>query len=312
MIQRFSEDLSKLEIYANGVELAQVMGLDRDEHGNRVHTWPNEKRVHVVDFENPVLVTDNYKIGQLEPVLRDTVFALCGSPVKTTEYGNTRLEFDQKKYIGVWGPSIDTLLFCKAVGNSELRNTKRAIELGFGSGFISKFILNEAPDLELMTLVDFNGYAKLCAEKNINDKRARIVVGNGVDSIKEKKYDLMVCNPPYIPRPKSIDDNSYEGIGLLHYLITNASKHLNPDGRLIVNISSLCERIIRKAIDESNVSVRELDKMEVPLKVYNVLNNGEWMDYLLQKGLIKNNRDGYDYWQTIRIMEITKNGKNTC
>jgi hypothetical protein len=48
--------------------------------------------------------------------------------------------------------------------------------------------------------------------------------------------------------------------------------------------------------------------MEVPLKVFNVLNNPEWMEYLIkEKWLKKEYRDGHEYRQTLYIYEIQKN-----
>jgi protein-L-isoaspartate O-methyltransferase len=305
MILRFNPALTEQEIWANGRELASVMGRDKDEQGNRVHDWPKHEKVHVATLKNPVLVTDNYRIGQLESTLRDTVFALFASPVRTTEYDGTSLEFEQKKYVGVWGPSIDTLLFCRGLRKADLKGVKKALEVGSGSGFISKWLLEHAPDLESMTLVDFNRYAMECAADNIRDKRARLHAGDALEFIEGKKYDLIVCNPPYIPRPKSIDDNAYEGIGLLRYLIEEGTKqHLTQQGRLITNISSLCQRLTDGFTKRAAVDVAQLDQMEVPLKIYNVLNNQEWMSYLLQRGLKKQFKEGYDCWQTIQIVEM--------
>jgi len=305
MIIKFDKEITRQEIYANGAELAQIMGIDKDKHGKRVHTWPKRKKLHVVTFDNPVLVTDNYKIGQLEPALRDTVFALYASPIKTTDYDKTILDFEQKKYPGVWGPSVDTVLFCRALEGVNLEDVKTAVEVGSGSGFISKRVLEKAPNLEEMTLIDLNKYALKCAKDNIKDERTELVTGNAIAHMEGKKYDLIICNPPYIPRPKSIDDNPYEGISLLLYLISQAKEHLTEQGSLITNISSLCQDIAGEVIAGADVEFKGLDAMDVPLKVYNVLNNKEWMDFLLkEKGLVKDRHDGYDYWQTISIIEI--------
>jgi hypothetical protein len=47
--------------------------------------------------------------------------------------------------------------------------------------------------------------------------------------------------------------------------------------------------------------------MEVPMKVFNVLNNKEWLDYLInEKWLKKEMRDGHEYRQTLYIYEIQK------
>lgn len=308
MIQRFSDDLSMQEIFANGDELANIMGIDKDENGDRVYSHPKEKEKHVHTFKNPVLVTDNYQISKLDSTLRDTLFALFGMSTKITEYDSTSLEFDQQKYKGVWGPSIDTLLLCKALKNLDIKDVKKAIEVGSGSGFISKYTINKTPNLESMTLIDMNRYAFDSAADNIKDKRAEFFIGNGITFLEGKKYDLLICNPPYIPRPKSIDDNPYEGTQLLNYLIKNLHTLLTPNGSFITNISSLCEDIVAKTIQETGVQTRVLESMHVPLKVYNVLNNPEWMDYLLNKnGLKEDNHKSYRFWQRIDIVEIRPN-----
>ena len=306
MIIRYENDLSKQHIFANGGELAQIMGHDRDDDGNRVYDYPDDKEEHVVTFDNPVLVTDNYRIGNLEPPLRDTVFALFSRPVTTTEYGDIKLRFEQKKYTGAWGPTIDALLFCRGLEQIDLDDVTDAIESGCGSGFLSKYTLDNAPNLENMTLVDFNKYAISCAYDNINDQKAMFVTGDAIKYIAGKNYDLILCNPPYIPRPDSINDNAYEGLELLHYMIANASEHLNDSGRIITNISSLSRDEVSEFIEDAGVKAREIDAMEVPLKVYNILNNEKWMNYLLDTHHLKKERkDGYDYWQRIAITEIT-------
>ncbi len=308
MILRFNQDLTEQTVSANGAELAQIMGYDKDEEGKRTNSWPEDRAQRVITFDDPVLVTDNYQIGRLPSVLRDTIFALFSSTIKITEYDGTSLRFEQKRYPGVWGPSIDTLLFCRAINpknNQELLGVKTALEVGCGSGFISKYILENAPELEAITLIDLNQHAVQCAKENIEDKRAEYLIGDATELMKGNKYDLIVCNPPYIPRPKSIDDNPYEGISLLTYLIGHAGRLLTSKGKIITNISSLCSSIVESSIREAGVKVSHLDLMEVPLKVFNVLNNPAWMDYLIEKkGLDKRSKRGYDYWHTIKIIKI--------
>ena len=196
MMIKFTDDLSKQEIHAQGNELAQVMGKDTDDNGKRVYEWPDSMMQHVTTFENPVLVTDNYKIGQLDPTLRDTVFALFASPMKEVRYHRTNLKFDQDLYEGVWSPSIDTLLFCRALRamsiKGELRGIKSVAEVGPGSGFISKFILDQIPDLEEMVLVDLNPKAGDCVHDNIRDGRVRFIEGDAKEVLSGKKYDLIV------------------------------------------------------------------------------------------------------------------------
>lgn len=226
MILRFTPDLTELTISAHGNELAEIMGKDKDASGKRTYTWPETEEQHVFTFANPVLVTDNYRIGQLDHTLRDTLFALYGKPLKVTEYDGTSLRFEQRLYPGVWGPSIDTLLFCKGLRSLDLSVVRSAIEIGCGSGYISKYVAEHAPKLESLTLADINPKAIECAMQQEFPLQPVYVPGDGLKHIQGKKFDLVLCNPPYIPRPKSIDDNPYEGISLLHYLLSHTPDHL--------------------------------------------------------------------------------------
>lgn len=302
MILEFNLPLTQQLIFAHGDELASVMARDRDAQGHRVYSYTDDVREHVATIADPVLVTDYARIALLPPRIRDTVCKLYESPRRTTIYGGTRIDFTQHRYPGTWGPNIDTLLFCRALTTERLRGVKTAIEIGCGSGFISRFLLEHAPELTSMTLVDINPHAIQCARDNISDARAQFIHGDGLKALEGRQFDLIVCNPPYIPRPGSIDDNAYEGVGLLAYFIQEGPRHLTPQGRIVTNISSVCESITTPLMKAARVQAQELDRMHVPLKVLNVLNNPSWMRFLLEdKGLRAELHDGYEYWHTIMI-----------
>lgn len=303
MILRFDRDLTRVEVLAQGAELANIMGHDRDASGRRVRTWPDERTQPVATLSHPVLVTDHHRIGQLPPVPRDTVFALLASPLRVTAYDGIELPFEQARHPGVWGPSIDTLLLSRALSRLPLAPVRRALEIGCGSGFLSKVVLARAPGLLEMTLVDLSPHAAACARELVTDPRARVIEGDGIAVLGQGPWDLIVCNPPYIPRPHSIDDNPYEGVGLLRHLLEHGPGHLAPGGRLIVNVSSLGGQVVADLMPAA--AATPIDRLEVPLKVFNVLNSGEWLAFLANAaGLTAERRDGYDYWHTITILEM--------
>jgi release factor glutamine methyltransferase len=301
MIIKISPDLKKQEIWANGPELANIMGQDR-VGGKRVLSYPPEKKILVHTFQNPILMTDNYRISKLAPTLRDTLFALYSSRPRVTEYDQVSISWDHS-HVSVWCPSIDTILFAKVLKKILQENKfKTAVEIGTGSGFLSKFILEKSQDIESMLIIDLNPHAIKCSMENIKDKRALFYTGDGLEKIRGTRYDLIICNPPYIPRPNSIDDNPYEGIELLNFLIHKAQDYLNPGGILVTNISSLCYNIVLKENPKLKLAI--LEKMHVPLKINNVLNNKEWLSFLETRGLAKESKEGYDYWQDIFIVMI--------
>ncbi|MBS3094742.1 class I SAM-dependent methyltransferase [Candidatus Pacearchaeota archaeon] len=301
MIIKFSDDLKKEEIFANGDELAGIMGFDR-QNGKRVLFFPLNKKVFVYSFSNPVLLTDNYRISKLNPTLRDTLFSLYAEKPRIVEYAGVSTLWDNT-HRGVWCPSIDTLLFAKCLKKVlEKRSFDDVAEIGCGSGFLSKFVLSKGK-IKSIVINDLNQYAIKSAKDNIEDKRAKFFIGDGLKLIQKKKFDLLICNPPYVPREESIDDNPYEGIGLLNHLIHDGQKYLKPNGIIITNISSLCWSIVLK--EKSKMKMDLLGKMKVPLKINNILNNKSWLEYLKKLGLKKDFHDGYEYWQEINIVAFT-------
>ena len=138
MIIKVSPDLKKQEIFANGNQLANIMGMDR-KNGKRILTYPDSEKVYVHTFKNPVLITDNYQISKLKPTLRDTLFSLYASPRKIFEYDGVSTIY-KPSYISVWSPSIDTVLFAKMLNEifKKRKDLQKALEIGCGSGFLSK------------------------------------------------------------------------------------------------------------------------------------------------------------------------------
>lgn len=300
MLIKVSTDLKKEEIYAQGAELANIMGKDRDD-GKRVISYPEGEMIKVHTFDNPVLMTDNFRISKLPPALRDTLFSLFSVRPRTVDYDGVST-VDKSFHVSVWCPSIDTVLFAKSLKKlfTKRENFDKVAEIGTGSGFLSKYILAKNDKVRYLLVNDLNKYATECAMANIDDKRAVFYTGDGIEKIRREKFDLIICNPPYIPRPGSIDDNPYEGVGLLYDLVHNGQTYLNKGGIFVTNISSLCWDIIFKK--KPKMKMTFLDKMRVPLKVNNVLNNKSWLSYLEKKGLKKKLEQGYEYWQTLNIV----------
>lgn len=306
MILRYARDLSTQTIVAHGQELASVCALDRNEQGERVYTWPDSKTKDIATILKPVLVTDDQTRQKLSPTVRITIQKLFQSPLVRTEYDGMTFDFVQNNYPGVRWPSIDTLLFTKALSNLDLDAITSAAEWWCGSGFISKYVIRKAPNLKQLHIMDINPHAIQCARDQIQSSKARYYLGNAINNMQGKKVDLLICNPPYVPRAGSSDDNPYEGIGLLYELIMEGKKYLNPWGKIITNYSSLWDDPVVGWLQHSWWNITILDEMRVPLKICNILNNEEWMGYLMkEKWLKKENRTDYEYWHTIKIVQLS-------
>jgi SAM-dependent methyltransferase len=305
VIMEFDSALATQRILAQGAELCNTLGRDRDARGGRQYTLPDDVTELVAELRDPVLMTDLDQIARLEPRVRDTVAKLYESPRKTTRYDAVELAFEQARYPGVWGPNIDTLLMCRALRRAGLADVRSAVEVGCGSGFIGLFLLKNAPRLERLTALDINPGAVACAHETLRDPRVECVQQRGEDWLRQNQVDLLVCNPPYVPRPKSVADNAYEGVDLLAFFILRGAEFLRPGGRIVVNSSSVADRVLAPLWEQSPLRCTELDRMDVPLKVLNILNNPEWMNYLTgQHGVRLGRQRGYDVWHTIKILSL--------
>lgn len=290
MIIKIPQSLNRQEIWASGAELTGIMGKKEIGEDVLVHS-----------FEKPVLITDNYRIAQLSPTLRDTLFSLMSSLPRIVEYDGVSVYWDSS-HKSVWSPSIDTILIAKALSRVLPKNLQieSAIEIGTGSGFLSKYVLAKSTNLKSMTINDINPVAIKCAQDNIKDPRAVFVPGDGFKALEGKTFDLIVCNPPYLPRPNSVATNPYEGVTIPEYLVHEGQKHLNKGGVIVLGSSNLSDDLVFKT--EPTLKFDILEEMEVPLKVNNILNNTEWLEYLKERGLKKNYHDGYEYWHSIKTI----------
>jgi hypothetical protein len=314
---RVNAELTRQEICADlRNELISILGQDRDKRGRRqrkgAYGEAASRKELVATIRNPILLTDINAISRFEPTTRDTLVSLYQSYPRTVEYDEVSVRWDPARHVDVWGPSIDTLVFAKAMKNhKEVLGGTSALEIGSGSGFLGKYLLHKSRLLSL-DQVDLNPYAVLCTNENVEplhkNQHARAYVADGTRL--KGRFDRVLCSPPYVPRPKSIEDNPYEGVGLLRHMIVGGGRYVSEDGMVILTTSSLCQNIRDAAIEDAETtgrldSVEVIGRMNVPLKVNPVLNNVEWMSYLRNAGLAKNPSGGYEYWHEINILKLS-------
>jgi release factor glutamine methyltransferase len=142
---------------------------------------------------------------------------------------------------------IDAVLSCSRVPNT------RILELGCGSGCIIISLLLETLESSGVAC-DISSSAVDCttanALKHNVDSRLEVIKSNWFDNISEEKFDIIVCNPPYISE-RETHLMSRETIlheppvalfagddGLADYKIiaSNAAKFLKCEGELFLEI----------------------------------------------------------------------------
>ena len=272
-----------------------------------------------VFINQPVLMTNRPLTKKLMCNNNDKIRKECENKVdvfyntdkRLTLYDGVSVVFDQKIYFKVFGPNIDTILFCSALKklfNDPKKQFASFFEIGIGSGFIAKYIKTKKPDIigmmidieeqsvafakdelkiaDKWTTTESNGFTIHTSENNI-----QLILGDALLYLSisnNPKCDLMVCNPPYIPSnnessnidPKNsqIKRNFFEGTYLMRYLINNIKKLSNKSMILIISSTSFqVEHVMVELNKTQNVKLSILLEKQVPLNVYHTNNDGKVM-----------------------------------
>ena len=312
---KIDPEMKKIELWAVNEEIPNVTG-------ESIHKYDSEKLIYC--FVRPQLLTDNARINKLPSVKRDQIIRLLEFPQKIIEYDEVKIVWSSAKYPGVWAPSIDTILFARALRNllrteSYFKKVHSFLEIGCGNGFLSKYILEKQSKrgcpIEYAHLMDINRDALICAMDNIEKIRGQTLISYSLNKPKKMikvahPYDLILCNPPYIPRPKAKLNNPFEGLFLYEEILKRARQILKPESRLIINFSSLSQADILPAFRKIFM-IKQICSLKIPLKLplltaRSSKESQKWMTYLEKNKKLMidaTEKSGYRYWHKITIVE---------
>lgn len=147
-------------------------------------------------------------------------------------------------------PRPDTeLLIEQVLLNSPLDNCIQLLDLGTGSGAIALALASERPKWQI-TASDQSSAALQMAKKNarqLNLSNIQFYQGSWFAPLKQTKFDIIACNPPYIPvddphlsqgdvrfEPLSALASGADGLDDIRLIADQARQHLKPHGRLII------------------------------------------------------------------------------
>lgn len=128
------------------------------------------------------------------------------------------------------------------------------LELCTGSGCLGIMMADAFPNATI-DAVDLSADALAVAEINIEEyglqDRMTLIQSDLYEKVPEKKYDLIITNPPYVNsssmkklpaeylhEPQNALDGGHDGMDLVRQIIFKARQYLNDDGLLIVEIGN--------------------------------------------------------------------------
>jgi len=137
----------------------------------------------------------------------------------------------------IYSPKEDSYLLAEQV--KICAKNKSVLDIGTGSGILAR----TAKDAE----------AKSVSASDINSEAVNEAKKSGIKAVKSDlfkkvtgKFDLIVFNPPYLPKDKREDKESAQattggnkGDEIILRFLKQAAKHLNKDGIILLLVSSL-------------------------------------------------------------------------
>lgn len=137
----------------------------------------------------------------------------------------------QRRSAKTYEPAEDTFFLADWIQNEK---GKAALEIGTGSGFLTK-ILEKNFGLVVATDIDYDALATQ------GQKLQNGICCAGADAL-GAKFDLIICNLPYLPSENIVDrtvDGGPEGLQIPLEIIKSASSHLVSGGKMLYLTSSL-------------------------------------------------------------------------
>ncbi|MCL4299778.1 MAG: methyltransferase [Anaerolineae bacterium] len=281
----------------------------------------NQPRIRPVTIiSDPQSVFDFWgAIDSASGSARNQLKQILVSGHKIIAHRNVLIHVDRSKDSDVFGPSIDTLVLAEILaqaiyeGNDKKR-FKVAMEVGCGNGLLTVSLLKNLPSLTELFSIDAEFSAVACTARNLRNVKSNEMehslavhlINGGFDpDLLNRKFDLIVCNPPYIPFinsgqiDKSLRVGDYitavGGTDLCELLIKSSYDLLNPGGRLLIMTSSLILASVASWIPTGCNMEYALwpNGFEVLFDVEAVLSQPKWVEYLLKEHGLKKKKGMY-------------------
>lgn len=228
------------------------------------HLLKINKTELIINQENEVTKKDEKKF------LKCIDEVINGKPIqyitKSQEFMNLKFYVDENVLI----PQPDTEILVEEVIKriNEIKKEKiiKVLDLCTGSGAISISIKKYVNENVEVYATDISEKAIKIAKKNAknNDVKVNFILSDMFENIKEKEFDIIVSNPPYIEsktistlykevqnEPKIALDGGEDGLKFYKVIAENANKFLKEKGKVLVEIGYNQKESVKKVFEDT-------------------------------------------------------------
>lgn len=271
-----------------------------------------------------------FEIGEINEIRtargRDKAKSFVQSGHKALIHLGVFTHVDRRRHFGVFGPSIDTLLMARMVANYTRKAAPVSIlEVGIGSGHILAVALMNSHLVEHATGMDIEPFSIICAQENLGRIKSTslrpmdnldltLIIGSFAKEKFGRKFDFIICNPPYVAHEK--DDSSRSeseygtatmGLDLIKQLLSSLPDLLTENGQCLMMVSTASlgfEAMIPDGL--SAVAAPASDRMRVPFDIEAANDDDRRIAYLIrERGIEPGSGKSYThelrpYWITVK------------
>ena len=299
---------ARADIPIAGGVLAYVGGLSECIVVDYEFSGPSPRLTPVAVIDNPRAAFDLWASSSAlaTPRARNRLKSIVASGHKLMAHGGTLIHVDRRSEGTVSGPSIDTLVMAEILVGylaTERHPARRVLEVGCGSGMLSATVAVHAQGLEELFAIDIDFGAVACTNKNLNinafpSSASRLLFHAPFEpDIFPRRFDLIVCNPPYIPDPpdtlrfESARNRSaaVAGLSLVSALLKSATSLLSEDGRILLMASEISLPEVLRLVPAGLASEHSLGPsgLEVLFDVDAAFEHPDWVERLVAEGRVR-------------------------